>query len=104
MKAVFFCTQASCLIKGQHSQKGPWKFSFKYLDNQKLSYAEVMEFMNIQDGAQKQTEVDDLIPAENIAGSKRAQKLDKAKSICTELGFTLGSEKHGECVLKMIDI
>ena len=30
-------------------------------------------------------------------------KLDKAKSTCTELGFTLGTEKHGECVLKMMD-
>jgi len=30
-------------------------------------------------------------------------KLDKAKSTCTELGFTLGTEKHGECVLKMLD-
>jgi len=30
-------------------------------------------------------------------------KLDKAKSTCTELGFTLGTEKHGECVLKVMD-
>jgi hypothetical protein len=30
-------------------------------------------------------------------------KLDKAKSTCTELGFTAGTEKHGECVLKMMD-
>ena len=30
-------------------------------------------------------------------------KLDKAKSTCTELGFTLGTEKHGDCVLKMMD-
>ena len=32
-----------------------------------------------------------------------SSKLDKAKFICTELGFTLGTEKHGECVLKMMD-
>ena len=30
-------------------------------------------------------------------------QLDKAKSTCTELGFTLGTEKHGDCVLKMMD-
>ena len=30
-------------------------------------------------------------------------KLDKAKSTCTELGFTAGTEKHGECVLKVMD-
>ncbi len=53
MTAVFQCAQSSCLLNGQHPQKGPWKFSFKYLDNQKLSYAEVVEFMNIQDTAQK---------------------------------------------------
>jgi hypothetical protein len=30
-------------------------------------------------------------------------KLEKAKSTCTELGFTAGTEKHGDCVLKMMD-
>ena len=28
-------------------------------------------------------------------------KLDKAKSTCTDIGFNAGTEKHGECVLKM---
>ena len=32
-----------------------------------------------------------------------SSKLEKAKSTCTELGFTLGTEKHGDCVLKMMD-
>ena len=35
--------------------------------------------------------------------SASSSKLDKAKSTCTELGFTLGTEKHGDCVLKMMD-
>ena len=35
--------------------------------------------------------------------STTTSKLDKAKSTCTELGFTLGTEKHGDCVLKMMD-
>ena len=35
--------------------------------------------------------------------STSSSKLDKAKSTCTELGFTLGTEKHGDCVLKMMD-
>ena len=30
-------------------------------------------------------------------------KIDKAKSTCTDLGFTAGTEKHGECVLKLMD-
>ena len=37
------------------------------------------------------------------ASPTSSTKLDKAKFICTELGFTLGTEKHGECVLKMMD-
>jgi hypothetical protein len=32
-----------------------------------------------------------------------SSKIDKAKSTCTELGFTAGTEKHGECVLKLMD-
>ena len=35
--------------------------------------------------------------------SASSSKLDIAKSTCTELGFTLGTEKHGDCVLKMMD-
>ena len=31
------------------------------------------------------------------------RKMDTAKATCTELGFTPGTEKHGECVLEMID-
>ena len=37
------------------------------------------------------------------SSSPSTSKLDKAKSTCTELGFTAGTEKHGECVLKMMD-
>ena len=29
--------------------------------------------------------------------------LEKSVSICTELGFTYGTEKHGDCVMKIID-
>ena len=37
------------------------------------------------------------------ASPTSTSKLDKAKLTCTELGFTLGTEKHGECVLKVMD-
>ena len=30
-------------------------------------------------------------------------KIDKAKSICADIGFTAGTEKFGECVLKLMD-
>ena len=41
--------------------------------------------------------------ASSTGAAKSSSKLDKAKSTCTELGFTLGTEKHGDCVLKMMD-
>ena len=37
------------------------------------------------------------------ANTSSTSKIDKAKSTCTELGFTAGTEKHGECVLKVMD-
>ena len=39
----------------------------------------------------------------SASSTTSSSKLDKAKSTCTELGFTLGTEKHGEGVLKMMD-
>ncbi len=39
-------------------------------------------------------------PSSNPSSSS---KLDKAKATCTELGFTAGTEKYGNCVLKMMD-
>ena len=32
-----------------------------------------------------------------------SSKIDKAKATCTDLGFTAGTEKHGECVLRVMD-
>ena len=45
---------------------------------------------------------------ENNASSTPASptsstNLDKAKSTCTDIGFTAGTEKFGECVLKMME-
>ena len=36
------------------------------------------------------------------SSSTSTSKLDKAKSTCTDLGFSAGTEKHGECVLKLL--
>ena len=38
----------------------------------------------------------------NLKGCAVSTKIDKAKSTCTDLGFTAGTEKHGECVLKVM--
>ena len=39
----------------------------------------------------------------NPTPATSSSKLDNAKSTCTEIGFTAGTEKYGECVLKMMD-
>ena len=38
-----------------------------------------------------------------VDATSTSSKIDKAKSTCTDLGFTAGTEKHGECVLKLMD-
>jgi hypothetical protein len=43
------------------------------------------------------------VEKEAIDITSKFSKLDKAKSNCTELGFKLGTEKHGDCVMKLID-
>lgn len=39
----------------------------------------------------------------NKSSISNSSKIDKAKSTCTELGFTAGTEKHGDCVLKVMN-
>ena len=34
---------------------------------------------------------------------KEPSKIDKYKSTCEEIGFTLGTEKFGDCVMKLMD-
>ena len=36
------------------------------------------------------------------SSSSNLSELDKTKATCTELGFKAGTEKHGECVLKIM--
>ena len=51
-----------------------------------------------------------LRPTQNSSSSTSStlptassSKIDKAKATCTDLGFTAGTEKHGECVLKVMN-
>ena len=37
------------------------------------------------------------------SSSSTNSKLNKVKSLCKELGFRSGTEKHGDCVMKLID-
>ena len=45
---------------------------------------------------------DEFIYAETRE-KKEPSKLDKYKSTCEELGFTPGTEKFGDCVIKLMD-
>ena len=102
MRVSFNCRN-TCYMKGQHSQIGKWKDYFKYRINQDLTLEEILEFAGyVESNSNKETSSNqDIQKAQPTVNS--ASKLDKAKSICTELGFKLGTEKHGECVLKMMD-
>ena len=45
-------------------------------------------------------------PVQKLKANSKTIKLsplEKSISICTELGFTYGTEKHGDCVMKIID-
>jgi len=59
------------------------------------------------DGLKSTSETENLdlktVNKNTVQTTQASSKLDKAKSTCTELGFKLGTEKHGECVMKMID-
>ena len=35
--------------------------------------------------------------------TSESMSLDKAKAECASLGFTAGTEKHGDCVMKLMD-
>ena len=39
----------------------------------------------------------------SASSSSTNSKLNKVKSTCTELGFRSGTEKHGDCVMKLLD-
>ena len=39
----------------------------------------------------------------SCTSTSSSTKIDKAKSTCADIGFTAGTEKFGECVLKVMD-
>jgi hypothetical protein len=102
MKISFNCTRSSCYLQGHHSGKGKWKDLLKPNFNQRLSLEEVLLFAGNQiNGDKENSSIKDIQNTQS--NTANLSKLDKAKSTCTELGFTLGTEKHGECVLKMMN-
>ena len=102
MSSTFTCRN-TCYFRGSHSQKGLWTYVYRYKIDQKLPLEEILRFANITDTEASQTESNELSGPIETDAQHKSSKLDKAKSTCTELGFTLGTEKHGDCVLKMMD-
>ena len=79
-------------------KRGNLKSAIKELNS---SYSEKLEkFLSQQVGSEVALPTD---AATDAPLTSSISQLDKAKSTCTELGFTPGTEKHGDCVLKMMD-
>ena len=102
IKTQFMCRN-TCYVKARHSQKGSWAFDYKYKVSQNLLLDEILEFAGYTDTSSQQENSANQDVQKTQSKLDNASKLDKAKSTCTELGFTLGTEKHGDCVLKMMD-
>jgi len=102
IRATINCRN-SCYMQSEHSKKGSWKFDYKYSINQNLPLDEILEFAGYTEAASQQENSANQDVQKTQSTLDNASKLDIAKSTCTELGFTLGTEKHGECVLKMMD-
>ena len=102
MKVSFTCKN-NCYMQGEHSEKGRWKDIYNYEINQNMPLEEILRFAGIKDTEVTETEASKLSSSIKSDTQREPSVLDKAKSTCTELGFTLGTEKHGECVLKMMD-
>ena len=80
---------------GQLKMKGNLKFGWQ--DG-------LWEYFN-EDGSITQEGIfkdDEFLYAETRE-KKESSKLDKYKSTCEELGFTPGTEKFGDCVMKLMD-
>ncbi|MDC0644972.1 hypothetical protein OAP53_01720 [Alphaproteobacteria bacterium] len=102
IKTQFMCRN-TCYVQASHSQKGSWAFNWKYKVNQEISLAAIMAFSGQKNTIVKSPSSEVVSSTGDGSGEPKTSKLDKAKSTCTELGFTPGAEKHGDCVLKMLD-
>ena len=101
-KARLVCRN-TCYVQASHSQKGSWAFDYKYKVNQELSLAAIMAFSRQTNTIVRSPSSEEVSSTGSGFEEPKISKLEKAKSICAELGFTLGTEKHGDCVLKMLD-
>ena len=102
IKTKLMCRN-TCYVQARHSQKGSWAFNYRYKVNQELSLAAIMAFSGKKNTIVKSPSSGVVSSTGDGFEEPKTSKLDKAKSTCTELGFTLGTEKHGDCALKLMD-
>ena len=91
--------------KGSKSETR-FKYIFFKTNNKVAASVDFVGFLGINNvwGTCKVEAAAVTAPSTSSSGSVAStSKLDKAKSTCTDLGFTAGTEKHGECVLKVMD-
>jgi hypothetical protein len=84
------------------------EISMRFNVNNRLHNAGKFKYWKYEANKEKKTKqgsasANKVSNAPTPASPTSTSKLDKAKLTCTELGFTLGTEKHGECVLKVMD-
>lgn len=84
------------------------KISMQFHVNNRLHSSEKFKYWKYEANKEKKTKQGN--PSTNRvsnnptpASPTSTSKIDKAKATCTDLGFTVGTEKHGECVLKVMD-
>ena len=84
----------------------------KFAGNQQSGYQNITPrkytcSMNVSEILAKQasgaSETKQQNSPEKQAARPQQTKLDRAKSECADLGFKSGTEKHGDCVLKLLD-
>ena len=80
------------------------KYAGEYRDNKRhgqgtLTWADG----TVQEGIWKDGEFQYAQKLPANSSSSGNSKLDKHKEFCEEIGFTPGTEKFGDCVMKMMD-
>jgi hypothetical protein len=63
----------------------------------------VMYSKTFPDGNPYILDSDVSLSTSSSASASSSTKIDKAKSTCADIGFTAGTEKFGDCVLKVMD-
>jgi hypothetical protein len=93
----------SLFLKSRYSTA--WHCSSAYSvepSDRKKSFKQMRALLDVKPSVTAKKEVEKKTPPQKPSGLTLT-KLDEAKSKCSDLGFAAGTEKHGDCVLKLMD-